>query len=469
MKRIFLIPGLFFCLLLLGTDWLPVRSIKSAYEHHYKGSLYYKEDQFGKAERHFRIAYNTLPNNFAFALSYAACLGRNGDPELGLKIMQRGSLGLDRSDPEYEQKRALKTFFIGFLQCYAKQYGSAVNSLKRSISLQEPIGNPAYLSLFYNALGYAILLNQGSGAHNRADLAPHYHVHKRDMERAFAAFENALEYNPANPSAQYNYQTLRDSLQISGSIDVATTETVENAIVYKSLEEENLQSSIFKTLEFSKYDEVLFLLDISGSMVMEKVVCKGKDRFDVMKETALHILDRLDRNTQMGIATIGGDCGTEPKLWHETGSLDHKQLKRKLEFLVPDGTTPLLTILQETPPLFSDKRESEKVIFFISDGANVCRSNVDICEWTSVLRQRGITLHIFTFLDATFNHANAFAEYTCLADLTKGKILYMDNLRCKIQRHKFVFAETADFKIPPFERVQCWGPAVEHLWAVFEQ
>lgn len=471
MKHIYrILLGSIILLFTGGTSPQPVRSIKSAYEHHYKGSLYYKEDRLNKAEYHFRIAYNTVPDNFAFALSLAVCMGRNGDPEDGLKILQRGSAGLDRKDPEYEEKRALKAFFQGFLQCYAKQYGRAIVSLKQSISLQEQLGNPTHLSIFYNALGYAILLNQGSGAHRRADLEPHYHVHKRDMERSLEAFEKALEYNPTNPSAIYNYRTISDSLKVASNLTLPAQDAVENSIVFKSKDDEDLPTNIFSLLDFANFDEVLFLLDISGSMVMEKVICKGKDRFKVMKETSLFILDRLARDTRMGIATIGGDCGTEPRLWHATGSIDYKQLKRKLEFLVPDGTTPLLTILQETPPLFSDDRDSKKVIFFISDGANVCSAGgVDICEWTSVLRQKGITLHIFTFLDATFNHADAFAEYSCLADLTNGKILYMDNLRCKLERHRFIFAESAAFEIPPFQRVKCWGPAVEHLWAVFDQ
>jgi Mg-chelatase subunit ChlD len=316
-------------------------------------------------------------------------------------------------------------------------------------------------------LGYATLLNQGKPDFGRAGLPPHYHVHKRDMERAFEYFGEALNYNADNPSALYNYKILSDTLKRTPQYDLSS-DTTANVLKYAT--ESNVSSDVFELLDFSSYEEVLFLLDISGSMVMEKVICKGKDRFTVMKETALHILKQMPETTQLGIATIGGDCGTEPKLWVETGNINKKDLKQSIEFLAPDGTTPLLTILQETPALLSKKSKQRKAIFFISDGANICSGGgVDICEWSKRLNQQGVTINIFTFLDATLNHVNAFAEYSCLADNTHGKIAYMDNLRCKIEEYSFEFVESAQLQIPPLHKVYCFGQNMEDLWAIYKE
>ena len=141
----------------------------------------------------------------------------------------------------------------------------------------------------------------------------------------------------------------------------------------------------------------------------------GTTRFEVMKQTALFILDSLPEATQLGLGSIDGDCWTEPKAWDAVGALSRYDMRYRLRFLVPNGTTPLLERLQASPELFSDDAQTRKSIFLISDGANVCRADgEDICEWASRLSSRKITINILTFLDATESNTNAFAEYTCL-------------------------------------------------------
>jgi hypothetical protein len=318
----------------------------------------------------------------------------------------------------------------------------------------------------YNALGYAILLNQGKGAHERADLPPHYHVHKRDMLRAVENFENALASDASNESARYNYSILCDSL---GLPPKPFTQVPAGL---KALEEGNtyrdLPVNIARAMAFQEFDEVVFLLDISGSMVQEEVACQGETRFAVMKETMQLILDEIDERTQVGIGTIGGDCGTEPRLWYRSNELTRKELDRHLGFLVPDGTTPLLDILKQSPALFTDSPNRKKAIFLVSDGANVCGDQgLDICDWAGGLPRQHITINILTFLETNFSNTNAFAEYGCLADNTNGRIVYIDNYHCRMERYEFDLVETCRFRIPEFQRVDCWGPAVKDLWAIF--
>lgn len=448
---------------------VPVRDLEAAYRSHYRGSIQFSKGNFQKANNHFQKAYEIDPLNASFAFSLGVSLGRIGQFDRGLRILQDGKGQLKKQDPEYRQKLAQAHFFEGMVLLYSQRYGLAINAFRNSIQIQENLEDPATLSIFNNALGYAIMMDQGSGSHRRADLPSHQHVHKRDLLRAIDYFENALLLDGSNPAAQHNYHKLCDSLQILPRISYDTLGPTRrfNAPTSSSF---FLPSNVMRAIEFAQYDEVLLLLDISGSMVMEKVTCMDTTRFLVMKETAAFVLDNLSSSTQVGIATIDGDCNTVPKLWEAVGSLSIENLKMTVDFLYPHGTTPLLSRLKQSPELFSENNSTNKAIFLVSDGANVCRdAGGGICDWANGLAQRNVTINIMTFLDATLNHINAFAEYTCLADNTHGKILYMDNLHCSLEYYTPDLVKDCLLYLPEFRRVDCWGPSVKNLWAIFPE
>jgi len=449
-----------------ATSFQPQGSARAAYRHHYKGTLDFAEGQYRRAEDHFQRAYDILPENFTFALSLAACLGRNGNPSKALNILLQSTYYLRNDDPEYAQKNVMRYFVEGVIRCYEKRYDMAIAPFKKSIELQEAIGNRKLISMYYNALGYATLLNQGIGAHRSAKQAPHYHVSRRDMERAAVFFEKAINFSAANTAARNNYRMLADTLKMPiDTSNVLPTNDLPNGSYVQ-----NLPASILELTNLTETDELLLMLDISGSMVMEKVTCMGITRFETMRSTMLDLLDSIPARLPMGIGTIGGDCGTVPRLWHETGSISRSDLRTALEFLVPDGTTPLLTILEASPVLFSDSTTNHKTIFLVSDGANICRaSGLDICEWAAQIAQKHVTIHILTFLDANLNNTEAFTEYTCLADNTGGRVIYIDNYRCRLAPFAFSLMESFQFLAPKLERVTCGGPAVEALWAIFPE
>ncbi len=463
-----------FRLLLLGLVLIttsaspPVGGQKEAYKHYFKGAFFYGEERYQTALGHFRQAYSAVPEEFNFALSLALCLSRVGKAKEGLAIISKGEKSIRERDPEFAKKRALKYFIEGMVYLYGEQFHQAIPLIKTSIKLQEEIKKDRTLSIFYNALGYAQMMDQGKNSHKKNDLGSHLHVHTRDMIRSRDAFAQALLFDSYNQGARYNYKVLSDSLQLEqdvkmGSLAEEDVDTVEIHPTYG-----NLPYNASQLQSFTEYDEVVFLLDISGSMVMEKVTCKNQTRFQVMKEIALYMLEIMDPAVKVGIGTIGGDCGTTPRLWIPAGSRSRKDLKYDLEFLVPDGTTPLLNILQETPTLFGKSSGKERSIFFISDGANICRAGgVDICEWSEGLNRKNITLNILTFLYASLANTNAFAEYTCLAENTEGEILYLDINRCKLKPFNFNLVHSCMPEIPTLKKVDCWGPAVENLWGVF--
>lgn len=447
----------------------PPGNLEAAYRSHYRGSIQYGKGNFQKANNYFQKAYDIDPHNPSFAFSLAVSLGRTGQIDDGLNVLRIGTGNLKKQDPEYQQKLAKAHFFEGMIHVFGQRFGSAIQAFRNSISIQKELDDPETLSIIHNAVGYAIVMDQGSGAHRRADLAPHLHVHQRDFLRAMEYFEASLLQDGSNPAAQYNYHKLCDSLEIAPRITYDTMGPVKrfNAPTGSSF---FLPSNVMRAIEFAQYEEVLLLLDISGSMVMEKVTCMDTTRFMVMKETAAFVLDNLAPTTRVGIATIGGDCNTVPKLWESVGKLSLKDLKQTVDFLYPHGTTPLLERLKQSPELFSDSLTAQKAIFLISDGANVCSDpGGGICEWAKDLSKRNVTINVMTFLDATLNHINAFAEYTCLADNTKGKILYMDNLNCSLEYYTPDLVKDCHLYLPDFRRVSCWGPSVKNLWAIFPE
>jgi hypothetical protein len=456
-------PSLFLsALLLICLGMMPVGNRqKTAFKAHYKGLVHYSEAHYSRAVQQFEKAHSIIPDNYTFTLSLALALSRVDRADEGLSLLQRSGHLLSSNDPDIEQKEATRQFIHGMILLHAGRAGQALRPLNASIDRQQSLGDAKKLSIYHNALGYAHLLNQGGSNHGDS-LGMHYHVHKRDMLQALAAFDQAVEYDSKNPNALYNYFLLRDTLGLEGMEEYLAGQ--DSAIVRKP---GSMPGNTDRALQFTDYEELVFLLDISGSMVMEKVPCMGANRFDVMKQTALYVLDSLPPDIEIGLGTVDGDCGTEPHAWDPVGALSRYDMRYRLQFLPPNGTTPLLERLQASPELFTGKEGIRKSIFLISDGANICRSGgVDICSWAERLAQEGITINILTFLDAVQSNTNAFAEYGCLADNTGGSILYMDNYRCGYEYFGASLVESEQPRIPNLQKVQCWGPAVKGLWAI---
>ena len=460
-----LFRSLFFILAVITGLSHPVFGQKAAYKHYYKGALCYLEGEMNPAEAHFKKAYTQVPDNFYFATAYGMTLHQTGHYAEGKALLQRARRTLRTSHPDYKSQLASWNFFTGIAHLYSGQAGFAINPIRKAIDLTSSTEKGYELSVYYNALGYAYLLNQGQGAHRKAGLAPHYHVHQRDMERSARCFEKALQFNPDNLTARNNYQILADTL---GLPEAAPPTIIVERPKPATPTFSTLPEKIERAFDLSNFEEVLFLVDISGSMVMEKVLCLNQERFEVMKEMAIYIAARISDTTRLGLATIGGDCPEPPMQWLSAGALSKNELVEKLEFLYPDGTTPLLNVLVETPTLFSKSDSITKAIFLISDGENVCRiGDLDICKWAEGLARQKITVHVLTFLERGLENTGAFAEYTCLAENTGGKVAYIDNYKCSTALFDFNLLETCNLQIPKIERSDCFPPSVKAMWAIF--
>lgn len=443
---------------------------KAAYRNYYLGNYYFTEGVLPKALSYFRQAHASIPNQPTFGLAYALCLGENGEANKGLLVLESVGRHINPSQKDYLQQRLLWHHVKAIVASRAQQYGQAKRLIREAIQSQKNLDSTQYIRLagMYHLAGYLEVLTQEATT-SHAGLKPHIHIDWQDLERAYPLLEQARSLDSSRVDSRKSLQLLSDTL---GRVPVLFSPAVidENKVDRPPLDMAaypHLPDHAEELLAFGAYDEVIFLLDISGSMVMEKIACTATDRFTIMREVALYLLDGLPENTKAGLATIGGNCEEEPKWWVATDSLSRKQLRWEIQYINPNGTTPLLTTLVKTPTLFQDS-SSNRGIFFVSDGENVCSLNrLDICDWAASLVKQRITLNILTFLDRGISNAGAFAEYACLTEQSGGNIRYLDPISCSVNELDFDLVDRVQFNLPPLERVACRRGRRTPLWAVF--
>ena len=215
--------------------------------------------------------------------------------------------------------------------------------------------------------------------------------------------------------------------------------------------------------------EIVFLVDISGSMVTEKVSCTGLDRFRTTQWLTNSILDQLISDHQVGIGTIGGDCQTPPAAWKKVGSTSIKDIQSTISGILPEGSTPLARMLALSPDLFSNNSKSQKSLIVISDGANTCpHPQQPICASAEILADKNIKVHILSFLQNTVSHAAAFADYECLTETTSGKLLYLEDNQCQMNAISYDLIQACSLKLPPFEKSNCLGASIPNLWMFYK-
>ncbi len=439
---------------------------RAAYRAHYEGKLAFENGKVNRAQKAFRTAYLKDPTNAHFAFAWAVTLGQAGKISQALQLIRQSRAGLSRSDPDYAQKHTLSFFFEGMVLLYSGNYEAAGERLRTAEHLLSDEVQEDYIrTVVYNALGYINIVLQTASRSGALDL--HYHVSREDMERAAQYFQKAIKFGPDNESAVYNYTYLMDTVGFPDwpdPKDLPRHALSQNQVFSYS---NNLEQAVDR-LQLQKYDELLFLLDISGSMVLEEVTCLNRSRFEVLRQTTSGFVRKLPTDARAGFASIDGDCGEPPRKWFPVGSLNKAELLTEIRFLAPHGATPMLERLEASLELFTDSI-NQKCIFLISDGANTCKlPGLDICQWADRARSKGYTIHVLTFLDATFNNATAFTDYSCLADQTGGEIIYIDNYRCRLTEYEFDLSHQCLPRIPSLRQVKCFGLDTE-LWAFFPE
>ncbi len=143
---------------------------------------------------------------------------------------------------------------------------------------------------------------------------------------------------------------------------------------------------------------ILFLMDASGSMyaMMDK-----DTRINVAKRLMNKIMDSLAlaKDVEVGLRVYGHisppaqhDC-KDTKLEVPFRSGNHNEIKRKVNALVPKGTTLIAYALQAAANDFPKEPNVRNVIILITDGIEECDG--DPCAVSEALQSHGVILRPF--------------------------------------------------------------------------
>ena len=250
-------------------------------------------------------------------------------------------------------------------------------------------------------------------------------VHYNDYRQARRKLIKALEYDSTNCFAQYNLDIVETVLKIPQDSMSTVKYVIDSLYDWRYFPE--LDCTIPPPpahhdilVKLNKEKEVVFVLDISGSM--SALSPNGKSRFQAMKELVLGLLEDLDPAVEIGLITLGQDCFKEPLHSYEVGELTREEAKSIVLGLYLDGSTPLNKRLKSAAKLFTEQKR-EKAIFLCSDGLNTCGINESTCRIGDRFRAKEIKIYAFSLLLEESSSMNEYAVYDCLTKATYGELI----------------------------------------------
>ncbi|MEM9886625.1 MAG: VWA domain-containing protein [Bacteroidota bacterium] len=284
------------------------------------------------------------------------------------------------------------------------------------------------LARTYNALGYLDVVENQQGRSSKNRLV----LHERDLLNARFLFEEALRYKPSSQIAATNYNRVNTALRVSpNKIDpyqvndfepvsypsaAPALKTYSDAIAVK---QEWLPAKVHWVIEdFSNYDELIFMMDASGSMRVPSEMNTNISRFDWMKNLSYHLLKKIKKSTNLGVIAVGGECGEQPSMQFSTAS-SRFEIANAIKHLQADGQTPVNEAMRVAKGLFK-KNGKSKALLFMTDGMESCEPELT-CELSAQLGELGVELHILSFLDQA-KARNEYISYTCMAESTGGSL-----------------------------------------------
>lgn len=172
----------------------------------------------------------------------------------------------------------------------------------------------------------------------------------------------------------------------------------------------------------NKYTELMIVTDISGSMAASMQI-KDEDtsRFGVVTNLERYLLAKIKASVTIGGITVGEDCQENPVFKYAIGDITRTELKQKVSNLQCNGATPLNAILLKTPNLFTPEK-NKKAIFLLTDGMNTCSPAFETCTIAEMLNNKGIDLHVASFILDEGNNSNDYSFFHCLTVPSNGNL-----------------------------------------------
>ncbi|MEM8528281.1 MAG: VWA domain-containing protein [Bacteroidota bacterium] len=326
------------------------------------------------------------------------------------------------------------------------------------------------LARAYNALGYLDVVEHQSESDQKNRVA----VQDRILTKAQFFFEEALRYKPNSPIAATNYNRVNTALRTPPNrIDPYDLESIQlsdfapSVVVsndYKTtadlaIEEDWLPARVRWVIEdFSNYDELIFMMDASGSMRVPSEINPETTRVQWMKNFSYYLIDQIAYQTSLGVIAVGGECGERPPLFMST-STARSQLVSSIQRLKADGHTPVNEAMTIAPDMFS-KSGKKRAILFITDGMESCEPELT-CKLSAQLGQQGIELHILSFLDQA-SAQNEYISYTCMAESSGGSLKGINKDGVEKRDYQYIMEE--QLIIPLLEKRESLEQSIVMGW-----
>ncbi len=295
--------------------------------------------------------------------------------------------------------------------------------MARHMSITYEVDSLELLSIIYNNIAV-------SGIFYQTPSEGYPVIHMNDYRRAREKLDTAVMYNPANCPAQYNLQVVRKIISEIEEKEDFKKRVVKNVYCQDiaSLQFDSMRCKIprpplkFDIVKYlNREKEVVFVLDISGSMETKVRPNSDTTRFKLMQKLVSEAINEVDSNILLGLITLGGDCRMEPMRIIPAGSAPREDLLEIVNNLHPAGATPLNTRLRQAINLFTDKKR-DKAILLCSDGNNSC-GRESTCAVASSIAQTGVKVHAFSLLLDREENDQVNAIYDCIAKATKGQFI----------------------------------------------
>ncbi|MEM9990677.1 MAG: VWA domain-containing protein [Bacteroidota bacterium] len=419
---------------------------------YYKGISSLKRGKMSSALRLFKQVLRENPKHSAACLAIIKLQLAAGREQKAARMLaalyqssnNNGALPLERD------------YYLAHLHILTQDYPSARKHLEGLVSKAYDVERPDFsiLARCYNALGYLNVLQSPNQAKEG-----YLFSSENVLQRSRVMFEEALKYNVQNTSAFSNYTTMNDLLGIAPNFiqpyvqqdfvaKGGDTFSENSSNVTSSYKQELLPDETRPLIEHAQlYDELLLMIDVSGSMRSPLKKSGTATRFDIMQTLAAYILDKTNSKVRIGAVSVGGSCGGAPVLRRKVEKDNRAALTRAIQTVPVDGHTPVNDALLLVPELFKSKR-AKKGIILITDGMESCHPG-ETCELAAWLGTEGITLHVLSFLEEKA-YPEEYASYTCMAATTGGTLSSVSQSD-KIEAFDYQFIHEEQLILPPLK------------------
>ncbi|MEM9847153.1 MAG: VWA domain-containing protein [Bacteroidota bacterium] len=440
----------------MASTTLTAQYIVEANVSYSKGVACLKRGKYAKSIAYFKKTLKQEPQHDAACLMLIKLsLAKNHRKQAVIYIDH-----LSRIDATSSKRALERDYYLAFRSILQARYGIAREQMESIITRIHKDRDFDFnlLARAYNALGYLdVVENQQIGT-SKNRMA----VNERDLQNARFLFEEALRYKPSSPVAATNYNRVNTALRISpNKIDpyqindfelpeylpaspVMKTYADAGAIAVKT---EWLPAKVHWVVEdFSNYDELIFMMDASGSMRVPSEMDANISRFDWMKNLSYHLLKKIKRTTSLGVIAVGGECGEQPPMQFSTAS-SRFEIANAIKHLKADGQTPVNQAMRIASQLFKHHGK-KKALLFITDGMESCEPELT-CELSAQLGELGIELHILSFLEQA-KAQDAYVSYTCMAESSGGSLKGISSGEVKKKDYQYQVEE--QLIVPLLER-----------------